>query len=106
MNILKKHIEYLKDNPKGYWFKRKLYGWGWTPSTWQGWVVTLVYILVVVIFSLTLDENSPKREVFFTFVLPFVLLTFTFLRIVYKKGEKPKWTWGLKDAEKNKENNY
>lgn len=26
MNYFKKYKEYLKDNPKGYWFKRKLYG--------------------------------------------------------------------------------
>jgi hypothetical protein len=34
--MFKKYIEYLKDNPQGYWFKRKVWGWGWTPVTWQG----------------------------------------------------------------------
>ncbi len=103
MNIFKKYQEYLKDNPKGYWFKRKIYGWGWTPVRWQGWVVLLVYILLVSMFSLTLDEYSPSREKFFTFFLPLALLTFTLIRICYKKGEKPKWTWGLKDKDKNKD---
>lgn len=78
------------------WFKRKRYGWGWTPSTWQGWLVTLVYIVLVVASALTLDENSPPREIIFTFALPLVLLTITFIRIAYKKGEKPHWQWGGK----------
>lgn len=36
MSLIKNCVEYLKDNPEGYWFKRKLYGWGWTPAKWQG----------------------------------------------------------------------
>ena len=28
--------EYIRNNPKGYWFKRKLYGWGWFPVKWEG----------------------------------------------------------------------
>jgi len=79
------------------WFKRKLFGWGWYPASWQGWLVTFLYLALSILFSLTIDENSGRREVFFTFVLPFVLITFTFIRIAYKKGESPKWQWGKKD---------
>ncbi|MDX9913654.1 MAG: hypothetical protein RBS77_03680 [Candidatus Moranbacteria bacterium] len=92
--MLKKYIEYLKDNPKGYWFKAKLFGWGWTPVTWQGWLITLIYVALLILFALTIDENSLDREVLFTFVLPVVLLTITFIRVAYKKGEKPRWNWG------------
>ncbi|MCI5051347.1 MAG: hypothetical protein MRY57_03490 [Candidatus Pacebacteria bacterium] len=92
---MKEYIKYLKDNPKGYWFKRKLYGWGWTPATWQGWLVTLMYILLVLFFALTISEDSAAREIVFTFILPVVLLTITFFRIAYSKGEKPKWMWGI-----------
>jgi len=92
--MLKKYIEYLKDNPKGYWFKAKLFGWGWTPVTWQGWIVTLIYVALLILFALAIDENSSDREMLFTFILPAVLLTITFIRIAYKKGEKPRWNWG------------
>ena len=27
MALFKKYLDYVNDNPKGYWFKRKLYGW-------------------------------------------------------------------------------
>jgi uncharacterized membrane protein len=94
--MLKRYIAYLKDNPEGYWFKAKLYGWGWTPVTWQGWLVTLIYAALIILFGLTLDESSSDREALFTFVLPVILLTITFFRIAYKKGEKPSWRWGGK----------
>lgn len=79
---------------KKIWFKRKKYGWGWVPCTWQGWLVVFVYIALLIGFSLTIDETSPGREVVFTFVFPVVLLTITLIRISYAKGEPPKWQWG------------
>ncbi len=85
---------YSKDNPNHLWFKRKLYGWGWTPVTLQGWLTTLIYVGLLVGFGLTIDQNSPAKEVAFTFIIPAVLLTATFIRIAYKKGEKPRWQWG------------
>lgn len=92
--IIKIYIPYANDNPKHLWFKRKLYGWGWTPVTWEGWAVTLVYIALIILFGLTIDEKSSTREIAFTFLLPFVFLTVAFIRILYKKGEKPRWQWG------------
>ncbi len=86
---------------KKLWFKRKHYGWGWYPATWQGWIVTLIYIILIVVFAKTIDENSPVREIFFTFLLPVTLLTIAFIKIAYKKGEKPKWQWGNKNDDKN-----
>lgn len=76
------------------WFKRKLYGWGWTPVTWQGWMVIGVWLGLVLFFSLSIDETSPLREVVFTFLIPLVFLTVLLIRICYLKGEKPRWQWG------------
>lgn len=95
--IIAIYIPYAKNNPNHLWFKRKLYGWGWTPVTWEGWLVTLVYVGLVAAFALTIDENSPPQEVAFIFLLPTVLLTAAFIRIAYKKGEKPRWQWGSKE---------
>jgi hypothetical protein len=98
-SLFQKHIEYIKDNPENLWFKRKLYGWGWTPAKWQGWAVIGVYILLITALALTLDESSSVREVLFMFALPYIILTATLFRICYKKGEKPRWQWGLPDKE-------
>lgn len=92
--MFKRLIEYYKNNPEGYWFKRKVWGWGWTPATWQGWLVTLVWLALILLLSFTVDETSPLREVMFTFILPTLLLTITLIRICYKTGEKPRWQWG------------
>lgn len=89
------YIPYAKDNPHHYWFKRKLYGWGWTPVTWQGWLLTALYVGAVAALSLTIDRSSPPREVAFTFLIPTAVLTATFIRIAYFKGEKPGWQWGI-----------
>jgi hypothetical protein len=79
---------------KNIWFKRKWYGWGWYPATWQGWCITVLYIALVVLFGLTLDESSPPQEIAFTFGIPVLLLTITFIQIAYRTGEKPRWQWG------------
>jgi hypothetical protein len=92
--MLKESITPLKDNPKNYWFKAKLYGWGWTPARWQGWLVILVYVVAVTGFGLTIDETSSPREIVFTFLLPVSLLTIALIRICYRTGEKPRWQWG------------
>lgn len=84
-------------HPQKLWFKRKLYGWGWTPATKEGWLVTFVYVMLVVLFTYTIDAYSTIREVVFTCLLPIIFLTITFIRIAYKKGESPKWQWGGKD---------
>ena len=92
--LIKLYIPYAKDNPKKLWFKRKVFGWGWTPVTWQGWLISILYIGLIVLFALTIDQTSPPREVVFTFFLPVLILTVTFIRIAYKKGERPRWQWG------------
>lgn len=84
VNIIKSYKNYLKDNPNNLWFKRKLYGWGWTPAKWQGWLIIALYILIIIF--------SVYREDFITIIIATILLIY----ICYKKGEKPRWQWGIK----------
>jgi len=95
---LKDQIAYLKDNPKGYWFKRKIYGWGWVPVKWQGWVIILVFILLLIgsALSITKNEEPTNRELTLFFIKEAVLVTLL-ITICYKKGEKPRWQWGIKE---------
>lgn len=41
------------------WFGRKRAGWGLRPTTWQGWALTGVYVLVVVLLAKTLAATQP-----------------------------------------------
>ena len=96
--MLKEYIAYLKDNAKGYWLKRKLYGWGWLPAKWQGWCVVLLYILLILSLVLTREKDIPGNpdsgSNFLTFELPIIILTTLLIIVAYKKGEKPSWQWG------------
>jgi len=99
MNLFQKQIEYLKDNPQGYWFKRKLYGWGWTPVKWQGWVVIFVYVALILVLVISRENDIQGNDMsginFLMFALPIIALTGIMIGICYKKGEKPRWQWGV-----------
>lgn len=96
-NIMKKkakkytfrnYIEYVKDNPKGLWFKRKLYGWGWIPVKWQGWMVVVIGIAFVIagIYIGEIDD-APGAALMGILLMIAILIAFG-----YWKGEKPKWS--------------
>lgn len=78
---------------KNLWFKRKLYGWGWTPNTWQGWLVIALYLIVVLFLSQNARRASTAEQIF-TFFFPLTVVTLIFITITYQKGESPHWQWG------------
>ncbi|MFA6136052.1 MAG: hypothetical protein WC705_01720 [Candidatus Paceibacterota bacterium] len=95
MSFIKNYINYLKDNPNKYWFKRKLYGWGWVPVRWQGWVVILAFILFIVLSGMDMESNiTPTDGQLILFFVKIVLSVAVVMWICYKTGEKPKWQWG------------
>ncbi len=102
--MLKKYLDYLKDNPQGLWFKRKIYGWGWVPVRWQGWAVIVIYIVLLVSLIQMREEaipgNPDSGSNFLTFALPIIILTALLIYICYKKGERPRWQWGLPKKDK------
>lgn len=83
------------------WFKAKDYGWGWYPVTWQGWVATLVYILLLVGGITKIQENSSIKDVFVDFLIPFILSSTLFFMLAWKTGERPTWRWGTKSDGKD-----
>ena len=100
--MYKHYLKYLKDNPNGYWFKRKYYGWGWgIPSTWQGWFTLVIFIAYIFCSIFVLASNPNPTQSYFTwFWIGIVLAIIILVFIGYKKGEKPKWQWGLSKEDK------
>ena len=98
MNIIQKYIAYLKDNPKKLWFKRKLYGWGWMPCTWQGGAVIFVYVFLISVPIVAIEKDIPGNpdsgSNFLILVLPIIIFTALLIYICYKKGESPRFQWG------------
>ncbi len=94
--------KYIKDNPKGYWFKNKIYGWGWFPVKWQGWVVILVFVIAITLNSIRFDlTNNESTTALTSFLLQTFALALILITVCYIKGEKPRWQWGL-PKDKNK----
>jgi hypothetical protein len=94
--MLKKYIDYLRDNPRGYWFKAKPFGWGWTPARWQGWVTLLVFMVLVIGNYYRLDEQSRvASDLLRPFVIQTIILAALLVATCWKKGERPHWMWGI-----------
>jgi len=86
-----------RPNDKVIWFRRKTYGWGWTPCTWQGWLILAVYIAIIVHIFKKIDAVShSSSDTLYAFVIPFVITTVFLIAICRFFGEKPKWQWGNK----------
>lgn len=102
MGLIKKFIDYLTDNPEGYWFKRKLYGWGWTPATREGWLVTIVILLLIIGNVLRVEKQAlTDSQAVLQVIVPTFVLVGILILISYLKGEKPKWQWGFPKDEHN-----
>lgn len=93
-NYFKELREYVQDNPNNYWFKAKLYGWGWTPVRWEGWLTIGIFIMLALLLSFNIKQNSTPTDVIWTFFVPLALLVVALITVCYKKGEKPRWQWG------------
>ncbi len=78
----------MENKNKKIWFRKKLYGWGWTPCTWQGWLVILIWAVFFTFAMLMMDHEWLKNLLFI------FLSTFFLIYICYKKGERPRWQWG------------
>jgi hypothetical protein len=102
MNFFQKVTAYLKDNPEGYWFKRKLYGWGWVPVKWQGWLVIVIFIIFILWNGLYIGSKAVTTgsELIWFFAKIFASLA-AVIFICYKKGERPRWQWGIPEQGAN-----
>jgi len=96
----------MKKRIQPVWFRAKRYGWGWYPSTWQGWGITLLflcgYLLLFTMFMGWLGTATKLHAVayrefslsFLEFIGSGAILSFLLIKICTKYGEKPRWRWG------------
>ena len=78
---------------KKLWFKKKSYGWGWTPSTWQGVAVVVTYFvaLCATVWSVQLGMVSLSST---QLAVVLIVESAILVAVSYVKGEKPSWSWG------------
>ena len=73
-----------------YWFPAKTYGWGWgLPSMWQGRVVLVVFVLLLVGGGFFLFPHDAD-----TFITYSILMSALLVAVCWLKGEPPHWRWG------------
>ena len=87
------------------WFKPRRYGYGATPVTWQGWVLTAGAVLLVFAAAWLLigfDRASPPAAgnvVLFLGVDVVVVAVLWFVSQRTTAGEW-RWRWGTQDRDK------
>ena len=84
------------------WFKRRRYGWGWTPVTWQGWTAVIVFLLGVVVAAAVLVEDEPRNTLSrdgILFIVISISLALGLFWVSYVKGPSPKWRWGKRPGD-------
>ena len=81
----------------GYWFKPKRYGYGATPATWEGWVATMVAILLVVgsilAMNFLVDRGNALAWLVWAGLIALVTLWFVRFSRRHTDGEW-RWRWG------------
>lgn len=104
MGFWNKYRDYAQDNPKRLWFKRKLYGWGWTPVTWQGWLVVVAFIFILVWNYRRIEAAAASEsEAMLQFLPQAILLILVLILISRLTGESPRWQWGFPKKEEEEE---
>ena len=78
-----------------YWFKPKRYGYGATPTSWQGWCVTIGTVLAMVAVSLLL-RLTERYYWALALLLAFDAAAIALLFIVsrHKTDGEWRWRWG------------
>jgi hypothetical protein len=80
---------------KKLWFRAKTYGWGWTPCSWEGWLITGLFVFFEYWNFVRLDAVSySSSDTLRPFIIQTLLAVAAFLVVAYWRGEKPGWRWG------------
>jgi hypothetical protein len=78
-----------------FWFKPKAYGYGATPTTWEGWVVVAVYVAVLLVCVLALRAHEKTLWNFVAAGAAFAVVTAAMIWISAIKTHGPwQWHWG------------
>jgi uncharacterized membrane protein len=79
-----------RELPPSIWFPAKRFGWGWgLPACWQGWVVMLVWLSVLLFGMVKLLQHNLISFLIFLMVMIALMLL-----LCWWKGEEPRWRWG------------
>ena len=98
------------DYQRPLWFRARRYGWGWTPCSIEGWIVTIIVIVTLAAGDYALivlgqppaeirsvDDAMPRLSTP-AFVIAAIgwnaLVLIPAMWICWKTGEPLRWRWG------------
>lgn len=87
---------------KRVWFHAKRFGYGWYPSTWQGWLSLVVYFGLAIALIYRVSPDATGITVITQIVCPLFALTTGLLLLSYLTGETAHWNWSWIDADLSK----
>lgn len=85
-----------------YWYKRRRYGWGWAPVTWQGWSVVVACLGAIIVAAMVLLGDEPHNTWTadsWTFLGVAAIILCILLASGYARGPRPKWRWGTSPSD-------
>ena len=85
---------------KQYWFKPKTFGYGASPTTWEGWAVVGGYCLAVTLVTLAVliaaepgKTSAGVQWLMWAVWLVVVAIATTVLAVVSKRRTDGEWRW-------------
>jgi hypothetical protein len=75
-----------------HWFKPKSFGYGATPTTWQGWVAVVAFVAIVVGLSMVILGDSPDLAAWVVWALVVGAMTVAFVAFT-KRKTNGEWSW-------------
>ncbi len=83
-----------------YWFKAHSHGYGWSPDTWEGWLVFLIYLGCLAYSFMQIDSTfHSASDTLINFLPRVFIFSALLLSIAYLKGEPTTWRWENKKKE-------
>lgn len=80
---------------KAYWFVRKKYGYGWTPSTVQGWLVVAMFAFIQIALVVLTQHFLSGINLQATIFSIGTVINVVFLLITTILHAPPaRWQWG------------
>jgi hypothetical protein len=79
------------DEDETYWFKPKRFGYGATPTTWQGWALILGVVVLAIAIVRLVRSNPIRLGLLVPLFAGFIALT------ARKTDGSWRWRWGSRD---------
>ncbi|MCC0011590.1 MAG: hypothetical protein H6875_14230 [Hyphomicrobiaceae bacterium] len=88
----------MAEGESAYWFKPKHHGYGATPTTWQGWLVTTVFAIALglgsVVAMLALRDSGSTLG-YAAWFIAVVAAVYAFTRFA-RRHTDGEWAWRWK----------